>query len=223
MNRYKTLLISILMLTGLLFTVEASGDRGAPSSAVVSGTISYMEGDVFLNGKPAEIGDRVDSRDTLETGESSFCEVVFENANVFRLDELTQTKIDWAKSNIVVEKGGFSAVFNKLDKLLNEMRDFTITTKTTVAGVRGTVFYVKVEDEKNSYVCICNGTLAMDYSGTEMDISATHHKAYRFTESGGKVTWSDAPMLYHDDAKMDEIAARIGFTIPWGTEKGYSY
>lgn len=207
-----------------LSPLAASGSGDTPSVArTVNGKISYLEGEVRINGKAAKIGDLVKNSDTLETLAGSFCEVVFEDDNVFKLDELTITKIDWTHSDIRLSRGGISAVFNKLDKLLNDMKDFTVTSPSTVAGVRGTVFYARVEDKNNTYVCICNGELAMEYGKSELDISATHHKAYRFTSSGNEVTWTDAPMLYHDDSSMNAVASQIGYTIPWGESKEYSY
>jgi hypothetical protein len=223
MKTSKPLIFTLILLTSLVSLNFASGNQtdtiSSPQS--VKGTISYLEGDVFLNNKEAQIGDAVISSDTLQTGEASFCEVVFEDANIFRLDELTITRINWTQSDILLEQGGISAVFNKLDKLIREMKDFTISSPTTVAGVRGTVFYARVEDADNTYVCICNGELNMEYGEDALGIEADHHKAYRFTNVNGKVSWTDAPMLYHDDPKMDALASGIDYTIPWGTGSAY--
>ncbi|MBB6478962.1 FecR family protein [Spirochaeta isovalerica] len=214
-NRTNTAIFIILtLITTFAFPSGNQGSSGS-SSASVKGKIAYMEGDVLLNSREANIGDTVNNSDTLETGPGAFCEVVFEDANVFRLDELTITRINWTESDIVLEQGGISAVFNKLDKLIREMRDFTVSTPTTTAGVRGTVFYARVEDPDNTYVCICNGELQMNYSDDSLNIEAQHHKAYRFTNNNGAVSWNSAPMLYHDDPQMEEVASRIDFVIPW--------
>lgn len=221
MTTQKATIMTLLILSTILLPLTASGRTDSASVKKITGTITYLEGDVLLNNKEAQIGDQIISSDTLQTGEASFCEVIFEDANIFRLDELTITRINWSQSDIVLKQGGISAVFNKLDKLIREMQDFTISSPTTVAGVRGTVFYARVEDPDNTYVCICNGELDMEYGEKSLGIAANHHKAYRFTNSNGKVTWTDAPMLYHDDQKMDSLAAEIDYKIPWGKESGY--
>jgi len=224
----RTGIFSTLLSILMIFTATqsfASGNResmGSVASSSISGEIVYMEGEVFLNNREAKIGDAVASSDTLETGVGGFCEVIFEDANVFRLDELTITRINWTESDIVLQQGGISAVMNKLDKLIREMKNFTISTPATTAGVRGTVFYVRVEDEENSYVCICNGELNMTYGEKSLGIEGVHHKGYRFTSENGTVTWNRAPLLYHDDRKMEAVASQINYRIPWDKrESGY--
>ena len=34
---------------------------------------------------------------------------------------------------------------------------FWVRTSNAVAGVRGTCFFIKVEDDNNTFVCCCNG------------------------------------------------------------------
>jgi len=214
-NRVFYFTIILLWMASQSF---ASGKQPSTGPVSISGVgeIVYLEGEVFLNNRNAQIGDRVSSSDTIQTGVSSFCEVIFEDANVFRLDEQTITSINWAESDIALKQGGISAVFNKLDKLLREMKNFTVSTPTATAGVRGTVFYARVEDQNNTYVCICNGELDMTYGEKSLGIEGDHHKGYRFTNNRGTVTWSRAPLLYHDDQKMQDIATKIEYSVPWG-------
>lgn len=209
----KKLILAIQLFTLIAYSYANGAQDSSPSS--VNGTITYLEGDVYINDMTAEIGDSLKSSDVLKTGFDSYCEVVFEDANIFRLDGDTITIIDWSKSDIEIQQGGISAVFNKLDKLLREMKDFTISTPTTVAGIRGTVFYVRTEDENNAYLCICNGELAVNYNDKEELISSDHHKAYRYTKTEEGVSVKSAPLIYHDDPKMDAVAANIDFDIPW--------
>ncbi|MBI9099981.1 MAG: hypothetical protein JEY91_15980, partial [Spirochaetaceae bacterium] len=120
------------------------------------------------------------------------------------------------------EKGAFSAVLTKLDKFLNGEKEFTVSSPSTVAGVRGTVFFMKVEDENNTYLCICNGAIVADRTESELDMQADHHKAYRFTKEGDIVTSEPAELLYHNDEMIERVAGKINYTIPWG-EGEYSY
>jgi hypothetical protein len=53
------------------------------------------------------------------------------------------------------------------------------------------------------------------------EVTADHHKAYRYmnTPDGTKV--ESAGLLYHDDEAMDAVAEQIGVDIPWGEGKAY--
>jgi hypothetical protein len=208
------------MITASLYSAGKS-ETTPPASVAESGILTYLEGDVLVNNNPAEIGDLIESSDTIATGTASYCEIVFDQSNIFRMDENTITQINWNQSDIQLQKGSISAVLTKLDKFLNKEKDFTFTTPTVAAGVRGTVFFMKVEDDNNSYLCICNGKLNVEASGTEQEIASQHHKAYRFTRKGDKVETTSAPLLYHDDEKMDSVASSIDYIVPWDKTGNY--
>ena len=217
----KKVLISIFSLSSIL--LFSTGQNEIESNRTSkSGVIEYLEGDVFINDSPADIGDIVNNTDLIRTGDNSFCEIVFSSLNVFQLEENTLTQIDWAKSDINLQKGTLSAVFTKLDKFLNDDKDFTISTPSVTAGVRGTVFFVKVEDEQNTYLCICNGELNVQTTNSVNNIASAHHEAYRFTREGDSTRTNEAPMIYHDDEKMNAVAKRINYEVPWD-DTGYGY
>ncbi len=216
--------ISFLLVLLFLSGVTNIYSSGQNSNSIIptSGTLSYLEGDVFINNSPGSIGDAINDTDTIRTEENSYCEIIFGNSNVFRLDENTQTQINWSQSDIKLEKGAFSAVFTKLDKFLNGDKDFTVSSPSNVAGVRGTVFFMKVEDDNNTYLCICNGALTVGGPEVELEMASDHHKAYRFTKEGKIVTATSVGLIYHDDDKIDSLADKIDYEIPWDVKK-YSY
>ncbi len=78
-----------------------------------------------------------------------------------------------------------------------------------MAGVRGTAFYIKVEDPDNSYVCTCNGTLTQGKPDRKAKIRVT--------------TSSRSGLLYHDNALIYQLAAKAGTRLVWGSgdENGY--
>jgi hypothetical protein len=99
---------------------------------------------------------------------------------------------------------------------VNELR-FTIKTSTTAAGVRGTCFLVKVEDDNNTYICCCNGAIRLEGDGGQFsqNLAAPHHREVRVTRSDTGLSLNAAPLLYHTDGDVEAIAARIGETIDW--------
>lgn len=213
-----------LLLATLFFSVtlfaEGKSEPALPPGPTV-GTIVYMEGNVSINGAPADFGDTVESSDSLSTGAASYCEIVFDRGNIFTLEENTVTVIDWDRGEIKLEQGAMAALFTKLEKVIGNNKDFTIQTPTVAAGIRGTAFFIKVEDRENSYLCICNGALNVTGADLDKGIESDHHKAYRFTQEGQSVNWSNAPLLYHDDPKMDGVAQKIGEKILWGNSEYY--
>jgi WD40 repeat protein len=183
------------------------------------GEIAYIEGDVILKGEPAEFGATVHSGDTVKTGASSYCDIVFGDENVFRIHENSIAAVDFSKAEINLNAGSLSAVFNKIAGTGTGGKEaFKIRTPHTVAGVRGTVFFLKVENENSSYVCTCHGSVHYeDYkSGNEKNTEKYHHGAIRYFVDGRKIKTEEGKLLYHDDSSMEDVAKRISLKIPWG-------
>jgi ferric-dicitrate binding protein FerR (iron transport regulator) len=185
------------------------------------GTIEYLEGVVLLNGVGAQIGQQVPVGATIATAESSYCEVVFAGRNIFRIEPLTviRIEIEERRGAIDLREGAVAAVFQKLQRIRSSGGAFRLQTPTAVAGIRGTVFYVRVEDQDNTYICTCNGATRLADIGESFQryVRADRHKALRFSKHGERITASPAPLLYHDNPSMDALAARIGVRIPWGS------
>ncbi len=218
----KIICISIILLLPVLAfasgTAEAETETQTPQ-APVKGQLVYMEGDVEVNSRPAEIGMSIPYGARIATGEFSYCEVVFETGNVFKVMESTiaEIKIDTSNPEIFIKQGAFGAVFNKLARLTKD-EYFQVRTESVAAGVRGTSFFVKVIDADSTYVCACNGSLNLtDPAGSEsVPLESAHHKAVYFKNDGGKTVVESAPLLYHNDDDMEALASVIEAKIDWG-------
>ena len=219
----KSVIRIILLLFTFVLPLCAGGqkDTGSVIPSGAEGKIVYLEGEVTVNNASVEIGDPVLDSDIVATGPDSYCEIVFGGKNVFRLEENTVADIDWSGSSVNINKGAIGAVFTKLEAVVASEDVFSVKTPTAVAGVRGTVFYIKVEDPENTYICICNGELDLGETYKDLNVAADHHKAYRFTGTGDSVSYTSAGMLYHDDPKMESIAQNIDYSIPWGISTEY--
>jgi len=211
--------ILLLFITALSLSANSKADTSSTvSNQEITGKVTYLEGEVQIDGQIAELGDIVQSGDTVETGEAGFCEVQFLGQNVFQIQEQTLLTLSFKPNNaeIDLKQGSMAALFNKLENLTSES-PFRISTPTSTAGIRGTAFFVAIEDENNSYFCACNGSLFTDPGdGSEgVLLESGHHKAIRFTRTDEGITHQSAALLYHDDATMDALATSIGETIPW--------
>ena len=192
---------------------------GAAFAAASQGAITYLEGAVTIDAASASIGDVIPSGATVKTDRDSLCEITFRQRNVIRLGE--QTSFVFNPGNLqvgsVLRQGSLTLVLKNLVSGGAGDHSFYVRTPTAAAGVRGTSFFMKVEDASTTYVCLCNGVLRLD-DGTlvkGIDIEAAHHASYRVTDKDGSVSIDKAPMLYHTDQDMEALAGKIGYTIDW--------
>jgi hypothetical protein len=212
--------ISFIAAIALLtFTSSAQQDtvKSPAAGRAVTGEVVFVEGSVQIDGKEAEIGQKLSSVVTIVTGPAASCELTFAGKNAVRVAQNAKATIDFSKVTVEVdlEKGGVTSVLRKLQAVAGT-DSFRVKTQGAVAGVRGTSFCVWA-DENRSYVCACNGTVhTIDAKGgNEFMNSAAHHSAMFYTRAGDTITTEKAGLLFHDDAGLESLAARIGEKIDW--------
>jgi hypothetical protein len=220
--------LSIFLFLLSFSALHAEGSREA-TPINVKGIIEYLEGEVTVNGNPADFGEEIEAGSILKTGDASYCEVMFGGRNIFRLEENTIAQLNINSVEglqaVTLEQGAMAAVFQKIQKIGGKRGTFSINTPTAVAGIRGTAFFIKVEDANNTYICTCNGQTALEDENKNFvkRVSAAAHKAFRFSRTADGIKADPATLLYHDNASMDRLAVKISYTIPWGTNKDKSY
>jgi hypothetical protein len=189
-------------------------------AATAQGVISYMEGQVTIDNVAAAIGDPVPLGSTIRTDSASECLIVFRDKNILHLNEKTVFVFNPGnlQTGSELRQGAVGFVLKNLENV-GGAPGFLIRTPSAVAGVRGTSGFIMVEDPNTTYLCLCNGALHLvdSLGGNARDIEAAHHKELRFTRSGDTVTVTDAPLQYHTDDDMQDLAARIGVNIDWNT------
>ena len=219
-------ILTVLLLAAVLplaanGSAEPAAAGGSDDKGKIEAVITYLEGRVAVDSIIAETGDAVPPGSKVSTGSNSFCEITFGSQNIFRVEENTITTIAISRDSkdIQVRKGAIDAIFDRLSVFGTTDDEFQIRTPSMVAGIRGTVFYIKVEDPDTTYVCTCYGTVHQESldGSTEQDVTAYHHKAYRYirTESGVEIV--PAGLDFHDDEAMEGLGEKINVTIPWGT------
>lgn len=102
----------------------------------------------------------------------------------------------------------------KLGRLLSLVAGgYEVETPAVVAAVRGTTFYVEARSRSETYLCVCDGTVAVsetgiDVGGFRAEIKTRNeHKASTFKFSEGGILSTDAGPMGHDDAEIAELAA----------------
>jgi hypothetical protein len=189
--------------------------KKSPSGEALEGRISFVVGDVSLNGHTAAKDEAVRPGDVIETKKNSSCDIIIAGKNILMIAPESRLVYNLRQGDGRLEllKGGFGALLrNKLP-----FGEFTIATRTVTASIRGTAFYMAAESEDKTYACVCNGMIRFkpDESGTEKTIAASHHKAFFYTRKKGAIVIEEGGLKYHSDASMEKEAAAIGETINW--------
>jgi len=203
---------------------RAEGGGAGPDAPAgkIEAVVTYLEGDVEIDGSICELGQIVPLGSTVKTGMEGSCEISFGEQNIFRIEEdtITTISIGSGERNISIEKGAIDAIFERLSLIGGDNDKFRIQTPSVVAGVRGTVFYIKVEDPNITYLCTCYGTIHQEPAdgGSPEDVTSYHHAAYRYIKTPEGVKVEKAGLLYHDDEAMDGLGEKIDVKIPWGRE-----
>ena len=185
-----------------------------PLSAKGKSGLVEGKGILYINSKPALVGDEVRPGDRVETGEGGSATIAIgddafllrEKSDVVFPTESTTEKV------LKVISGGILSVFGP--------RKLTIDTPLATIGIRGTGAYVKVFDDR-VYSCICYGEAELiskiDPASRE-DLKTHHHDAPRFFRrvKGAGSLIESAPVIDHSDRELIMLEKLVGRTPPFG-------
>jgi hypothetical protein len=220
------------MLRNLLAAIIIASTAAAISSCKqfmpgknTDGKVKFIVGEVTLNGKKATPGDTVRFGDVIETGDQSSCEIIIAGKNLMVLAPSTRLlyRVTTRESNLELSSGALGAIIRNKDAT----GDVYIKTPTVTASVRGTIFYIAVENPDKTYTCTCNGRIhykpeqgggmlskPTGDAGEKM-VAASHHEAYYYIREKGSIKIEKAGLKYHSDEAMGKEAAVIGETVDW--------
>lgn len=201
--------------------VMLAGCQRAQAPRTASARVDYVAGDVRIDGNPVEVGAVIKPVFSVSTGVGSTVGIIFDEKNILHVDEQTDAYIDLTADvrSVEIRRGTLASALRRLGQVTTKDPErFRVKSPSAVAGVRGTVFFVRVEDPEHTYVCTCNGSVHLRdaQEANPFLVEAAHHEAYRFVQGPDGVTSvSPAEMAYHTDQMMELGAARIGETIDW--------
>jgi len=214
--RYAHAAAAFLLAAGCARKAPAAVDPVVPARSRVVELV-FFDGEVLIDGKAPELGDRLGTGFSVTTGPGARCDIVFDGGNALSVGQNAFVSFDFSQLTAVVdiERGGLGSVLRKLDKVAGTDA-FRIQTRNSIAGVRGTLFCVWVGPD-STYVCACNGRVrTIDAMGNNEEyLEAAHHDARLYKRAGADVSVETAGMLHHDDASVQSIADRIGYRIDW--------
>ncbi|MDH4149519.1 MAG: FecR family protein [Betaproteobacteria bacterium] len=189
--------------------------RTALAAGAVPPGVARFRGDVRINGKPAERGQRVAPGDLIVTGKDAEMVVVVErDAFLVRANSRIEFGSAAAKSAVTLLRiltGAMLSVFES-----GQRRE--IRTATATIGIRGTGIYVETEAQR-TYACTCYGEAVLtpvDDPGSAETVRTRHHDEPRYIYGKGMPNMMEAaPVINHVDAELYMLEGLVGRSPPF--------
>ncbi len=191
------------------------GLRAALAAGTLPPGVAQIKGDVRINGKPAERGQRVAQGDVIVTGRSG--ELVFvaeRDAFLVRANSRIEFGSAAARGVVTVLRvltGAMLSVFES-----GARRE--IRTATATIGIRGTGIYVETE-ARRTYACTCYGEAVLtpvdDPAAAETVRTRRHDQPRYIYGKGMPQMMAVAPVVNHTDAELQMLETLVGRTVPF--------
>lgn len=189
--------------------------RAALAAGAVPPGVAQIKGDVRINGKPAERGQRVGPGDLIVTGKGAELVVVVErDAFLVRANsrvEFGAAATQGAVTVLRILTGALLSVFES-------GRRREIRTTTATIGIRGTGIYVEIENRR-TYACTCYGEAVLtpvDDPQAAETVRTRRHDQPRYIYGKGMPNMMEAaPVVNHTDAELQMLEALVGRKVPF--------
>lgn len=130
--------------------------------------LAEINGEVLVNGQPAEVGMVLKEADKLVTTEGSSAEVSLYEGSVLRIGESSELDLSTVKSGEIGINQLSGRTWSRIVKL-SGIKNYFVKTPDAVATVRGTAFDVKLV-EGETYVSSADGVVEVDNGAEKMDV-----------------------------------------------------
>ena len=187
------------------------------SERAIEGKVIFLIGKVQINGKKAQLGMILKSKDVITTDKTGICQILIGDKTIIQIGKASKINFSLlsGERKLFMEQGSIGAVLNKGQ----ERKEYVIRTPALTAGVRGTSFYVEARTNHQSYFCVCNGVIYLEPLNKKAkgeEIKSSHHTARVFTkQKDGKINVSEGSLENHDDKTIESLAEKIGVKIDW--------
>jgi hypothetical protein len=173
--------------------------------------VRTVQGDMRINGKPAETGTLVRPGDTIVLANGALATfVVGQDAFLMR----GNSRAELIGSGLLVS--AVQLVTGKLLGVFGSGGERRLVTSTASIGIRGTGAYVEAEP-KRTYFCLCYGTaeVAATMGGARESYSTRHHESPRYIYGDGrKRPIVPASVANHTDSELILLESLVGRSPP---------
>jgi hypothetical protein len=173
--------------------------------------VRTVQGDMRINGKPAEAGTLVRPGDAIVLGNAAVATfVVGQDAFLMRGD----SHAELIGSGLLV--GAVQLVTGKLLGVFGSGGERRLVTSTASIGIRGTGAYIEAEPRR-TYFCLCYGTadVAATMGGARESYSTRHHDSPRYIYGDGRErAIVPASVANHTDSELIMLESLVGRSPP---------
>ena len=189
--------------------------RAALAAGTLPPGVARITGDVRINGKPAERGQRVGPGDVVVTGRGAELVVVIEqDAFLVRGGSRVEFGAAAARGAATVMR----VVTGALLSVFESGRPREIRTATATIGIRGTGIYVEIEPGR-TYACTCYGEAVLtpvDDPEKAETVRTRHHDQPRYIYGKGMPRMLEAaPVVNHTDLELQMLESLVGRKLPF--------
>jgi hypothetical protein len=189
--------------------------RAALAAGTLPPGIAQIKGDVRINGKPAERGQRVNAGDVIVTGKGA--ELVFvseKDAFLVRAD----SRVEYGSAATKGVVTALRVVTGALLSVFESGRRRQINTATATIGIRGTAIYIETE-ARRTYACTCYGEAVLtpvdDPTAAETVRTKRHDQPRYIYGKGMPRMLEAAPVINHTDAELQMLETLVGRKVPF--------
>jgi hypothetical protein len=173
--------------------------------------VRTVQGDMRINGRPAEPGALVHPGDTIVLANGALATfVVGQDAFLMR----GNSRAELIGSGLLVS--ALQLVTGKLLGVFGSGGERRLVTATATIGIRGTGAYIEAEPTR-TYFCLCYGTadVAATMGGARESYSTRHHESPRYIYGDGrKRAIVPASVANHTDSELILLESLAGRSPP---------
>lgn len=189
--------------------------RTALAAGAVPPGVAQIKGDVRINGKPAERGQRIATGDRIVTGRGAELVFVVErDAFLLRAD----SRLEFGSKTAGAAASALRILTGALLSVFESGKRRQIHTATATIGIRGTGIYVETE-ARRTYACTCYGEAVLtpvDDPGAAETVRTKRHDQPRYIYGKGMPNMMEAaPVINHTDAELQMLETLVGRKVPF--------
>lgn len=126
------------------------------------GQVATLTGEARTTKGALSIGDPVHVGDRIHTGKDTILRLLLDKDVAIQVGPETEFTIDRPAPRKLSIGLAAGMILSRARDLLKSGRQYELKTRDAVMGVRGTTFFVKKERNEPSFVCACNGKVAIN-------------------------------------------------------------
>ncbi|HLQ01810.1 MAG TPA: S4 domain-containing protein [Burkholderiales bacterium] len=200
----------ILLALGTGISLPAALRQALAQSPATQG-VRAAQGEVQVNGKPAEPGTLVRPGDVIATGKGAYATFVVGH-DAFLVRESTRAEL--IGSGLLAS--ALRLVTGKLLGVFGSGGERRLVTATATIGIRGTGAYIEAEPVR-TYFCLCYGTadVAATMGDARESYSTRHHESPRYIYGDKRPrAITPASVTNHTDSELILLESLVGRSPP---------